>query len=76
MTIQMPETISSAFATVMSGANDSSSPSLTAPGATIQGSTIGNDGSFLPQASYELTPGSSSLSCYIPALSAVLIETV
>ena len=74
LTIDLPGTVSTAFATIMSGTNDGT-PTLTEGSVTIQGSAVGNDGSFFPQPSFELTPGSSSLSCYVPALSAILIQT-
>jgi hypothetical protein len=43
-------------------------------GVTIQGSEVSNDGSFAPDAAYQLTPDGSKVTCYVPPLSAVLIE--
>jgi hypothetical protein len=52
-----------------------SSPSLTATsGVTIQGGGVANDGAFAPQAAYDLTVTGEQVSCYVPALSAVLIQ--
>jgi hypothetical protein len=50
-------------------------PSLSAlAGVTLQGASVAADGSFNPEAGYPLTPDSDQLSCYVPALSAVLIQ--
>ena len=50
-------------------------PSLTAlSGVTIQGAAVGIDGSFHPSEAYGLTLSGTQLSCYVPALSAVLIQ--
>jgi hypothetical protein len=52
-----------------------SGPDLTATsGVTIQGAAVNPDGSFSPGTAYTLTTNGSSLSCYVPALSAVLIQ--
>jgi len=51
-------------------------PDLSATaGITIQGGGIGPDGSFAPSSAYTLSPSGSRLTCYVPALSAVLVET-
>jgi hypothetical protein len=50
-------------------------PSLTAlSGVTIQGATVATDGAFNPGTAYTLTLSGEQLSCYVPALSAVLIQ--
>ena len=52
-----------------------SAPSLTATtGVTIQSATINANGSFTPAAAYALTAGGTTLNCYVPALSAVLVQ--
>ena len=52
-----------------------SAPSLTATtGVTIQSATINANGSFTPGAAYALTAGGTTLNCYVPALSAVLVQ--
>ena len=43
-------------------------------GVTIQGATVTTSGGFSPSAAYTLTAGSKQLTCYVPALSAVLIQ--
>ncbi len=50
-------------------------PSLTAlDGITLQGATIATDGTFLPDPAYTLPVNGPQLSCYVPALSAVLLQ--
>jgi len=50
-------------------------PSLAAlSGISIQGATVAADGAFQPGAAYSLTLNGTQLSCYVPALSAVLIQ--
>lgn len=44
-------------------------------GVTIQGAGVAADGGFAPQAAYTLQVSNRQLSCYVPALSAVLIQT-
>jgi hypothetical protein len=52
-------------------------PSLTATGGiTIQGSTINLGSPFSVGAAYTLTPNGPQLNCFVPALSAVLIQIV
>jgi hypothetical protein len=54
---------------------DVSSPSLNATsGVTIQGGSIATDGAFAPSAAYSLDVTGEQISCYVPALSAVLIQ--
>jgi len=47
---------------------------LATSGVTIQGAEVGTDGSFYPSRPYELQPEGAKLTCYVPALSAVLIR--
>ena len=50
-------------------------PSLAAlSGISIQGATVATDGAFQPAAAYSLTLNGTQLSCYVPALSAILIQ--
>ncbi len=52
-----------------------SSPSLSAlSGVTVQGAAISSDGTFAPGTPYALTVSGTGLSCYVPALSAVLLQ--
>lgn len=56
--------------------DDAAAPSLAATsGVTIQGATINPDGSFAPSSAYNLSADGSNVSFYVPALSAVLIQT-
>jgi hypothetical protein len=77
LTISLPQKASSAsLITMTQNAPSVEGPSLTATsGVTIQDSTIAPSGSFSPSSSYSLSAGSSQISCYVPALSAVLIKT-
>lgn len=69
VTIQLTQSAHSANLLAMTG------PSLTATsGVTIQGASVNPDGSFSPAAAYTLSASGSQLSCYVPALSAVLIN--
>jgi len=71
LTIQLPQSGGRAVLIELS----QQSADLTATtGVTIQGASIGTDGSFSLGVSYSLTTSGTSLSCYVPALSAVLIE--
>jgi hypothetical protein len=50
-------------------------PSLSATsGVTIQGGSVGIDGSFSPGMPYTLETNGTQVTCYVPALSAVLIQ--
>lgn len=76
MTISLPQTARSASLMTMSqlssGANG---PSLAATsGVTIQGASIAANGDFNPGSPYDLTIKGSQIDCYVPALSAVLIQ--
>jgi hypothetical protein len=54
---------------------DASCPSLSGTsGVTIQGGSVATDGTFDPRAAYDLRVAGGQLSCYVPALSAVLIQ--
>jgi hypothetical protein len=68
LTVNCGQTVATATLLEMSG------PALDATtGVTIQGAAIGQDGSFKPQTAYTLTASGSNVTCYVPALSAVLI---
>jgi hypothetical protein len=43
-------------------------------GITIQGASVNLVGTFSPAPAYTLKPQGSQLTCYVPALSAVLIR--
>ena len=76
LSIQLPQSASSATLLELTQLSaGASGPELTATsGVTIQGAGVGADGSFSPGSAYTLTAGGTRLSCYVPALSAVLIQ--
>ena len=76
LSVQLPQTASTAtlleLTQLSSGA---SAPDLLATsGVTIQGASIDTNGSFAPNAAYTLTTNGMQVSCYVPALGAVLIQ--
>jgi hypothetical protein len=76
LAISLPQAASTAtlleLTQLSSGA---SGPSLSATsGVTIQGASVGVDGSFTPAAAYTLSATGSQFTCYVPALSAVLVQ--
>ena len=73
---QLPQSASTATLLEMTQFTaGASGPILSATsGVTIQGASIGTNGSFSPGAAYALSPSGMQLSCYVPALSAVLIQ--
>ncbi len=71
MTVSLPSAIKSATITVMTGTAMNAQS-----GTKIQGAAVGADGSFAPAASYTLAISGSSLTCYVPVNSAVLVQTV
>lgn len=75
--ISLPQAIRSAqLLTLTQQTTAGAAPVLSATsGVTIQGATVGADGSFAPQPAYTLQAGGQQLGCYVPALSAVLIQT-
>jgi hypothetical protein len=50
-------------------------PRLTATsGVSLQGGSVAVDGEFVPEEAYDLTVSGEQVSCYVPALSAVLVR--
>jgi hypothetical protein len=78
LTVQLPQPVRSATLVEMNQLSaGAASPSLTATqGITIQGSTVNLGSPFAAGAGYTLTATGSQLNCYVPALSAVLINIV
>lgn len=74
--IALPQAMSTATLQQMTQLSEgATTPSLAAlSGVTIQGASVASDGAFQPQAAYSLALGGAQLSCYVPALSAVLIQ--
>jgi hypothetical protein len=78
LSIVLPQALSSATLQQMTQLSaGATAPSLAAlSGITIQGATVATDGAFQPGAPYALTLNGMQLSCYVPALSAVLIQLI
>jgi len=76
LTIQLPQGAGAATLLEMTQLTaGATGPSLAAlSGVTIQGASVGLDGSFSPAPAYTLTANGSQVMCYVPALSAVLIQ--
>lgn len=77
LTTQLPQSATTATLLEMTQLTQGATgPSLSATsGVTIQGATVNNDGSFSPGAAYTLGLSGNQLTCYVPALSAILIQT-
>jgi len=76
LTAQLPQAASLATLLEMTQlSTGASGPSLSATsGVTIQGASIGANGSFSPGAAYTLSASGEQVTCYVPALSAVLVQ--
>jgi hypothetical protein len=76
LTAQLPGSAGSATLLAMTQlTSGATAPDLLATsGVTIQGASVNPDGTFSPAAAYTLDPSGSQLTCYVPALSAVLIQ--
>lgn len=76
VTATLPQSVSTATLLAMTQLSaGATSPDLSATsGVTIQGATVNADGTFSPNAAYTLKTNGSQLTCYVPALSAVLIQ--
>ncbi len=76
LSIALPAAMTSATLQTMTQLSaGASTPSLTAlSGVTIQGAPVDLDGTFTPSTAYDLTVTGEQLSCYVPTLSAVLIQ--
>jgi hypothetical protein len=76
LTIALPQAMSIATLqqlTQLSAGATTPDPAATS-GITLQGATVAADGTFLPNPAYALTLNGTQLSCYVPALSAVLVQ--
>ena len=76
LTVQLPQTAGSATLLEMTQLTTGAVvPSLSATsGVTIQGASVGANGSWAPGAAYTLSASGTELTCYVPYLSAVLIQ--
>ena len=76
VTMTLPQSVTMAtlleMAQLTAGA---SGPDLSATaGVTLQGASVQMNGAFSPGAAYTLSASGTQVSCYVPALSAVLIQ--
>jgi hypothetical protein len=78
LTAQLPSSAKSAKLLAMTQlTSGATAPDLSATaGVTLQDASVDPDGAFSPAAAYTLEPSASQLTCYVPALSAVLIQIV
>jgi hypothetical protein len=67
--IQANQKVRTASLLMMTGASLSATS-----GVTIQGAEVNNDGGFAPASPTSLVPSATRTTCYVPALSAVLIS--
>ena len=76
LSITLPAAMTSATLQAMTQLSaGATTPSLAAlSGVTIQGAPVALDGTFNPSSAYDLTVTGEQLSCYVPTLSAVLIQ--
>jgi hypothetical protein len=76
LTVLLPQSACSATLLEMTQfTSGASGPNLSATsGVTIQGASVGANGSFSPGAAYTLSASGTELSCYVLYLSAVLIQ--
>jgi hypothetical protein len=76
LTAQLPRNAATASLLEMTQLSQGATgPILSATsGVTIQGASIGVNGSFAPEAAYTLSVSGMQVICYVPALSAVLIK--
>ena len=76
LTVQLPQNATSATLLEMTQLSSGAmGPSLDATsGVTIQGASVGANGSFSPGTAYTLSSSGTQLTCYVPSLSAVLIQ--
>lgn len=76
LSIALPQAMSNAMLQQMTQLSaGASGPNLAATsGISIQGAAVAADGRFEPAAGYGLSVSGTQLSCYVPALSAILIQ--
>ena len=77
VTVSLPGQVNSATLLAMTQLSAGAiTPSLSATdGVSIQGASVNTDGTFAPSAAYTLATSGPLVACYVPALTAVLIQT-
>jgi hypothetical protein len=76
VSVTLPQSVSTASLLAMTQlTTGATAPNLSATtGVTIQGAAVNVDGTFSPGAAYTLTASGAEVNCYVPALTAVLIQ--
>jgi hypothetical protein len=75
VTVQVPQTINNAKIVEMTQSTAGAAPSITATsGVTIQGATVASTGAFTPNPDYVVQPSGNQVTCYVPALSVILLQ--
>jgi hypothetical protein len=76
LSLSLPASVGSATLMEMTQlSTGATAPSLSATsGVSIQGGSVAQDGGFAPGEAYDLTVSGEQVTCYVPALSAVLIR--
>lgn len=76
LTVNLPQSFTTVAILEMSQQSAGlAGPNLAATtGVTIQGATVSVDGNFVPGNAYTAKLNGNSLSCYVPALSAILVQ--
>jgi len=76
LSVALPQSVSTATLLEMTQlSSGATAPNLSATDSvTIQGASVGVNGSFAAGAAYTLSASGTQISCYVPALSAVLIQ--
>jgi hypothetical protein len=75
LTAALPQMVNSASLVQLAQSSSGAAASLSATtGVTIQGAQVNVDGTFSPAAGYTLSASGTQVTCYVPALSAVLIQ--
>jgi hypothetical protein len=76
VSVTLPQTVTTANLLTMTQLSaGATAPELSATtGVTIQGAGVNPDGTFSPAAAYTLMVSGSEVACYVPALTAVLIQ--
>jgi hypothetical protein len=74
--VSLPQSVSAATLLAMTQlSSGATAPALSATsGVMIQGATVNVDGTFSPDSAYTVQPSGTQLTCYVPALSAVLVQ--
>jgi hypothetical protein len=76
VSVTLPQSVSTASLLAMTQlTTGATAPNLSATtGVTIQGAAVNVDGTFSPGSAYTLTASGAEVNCYVPALTAVLIQ--